>query len=86
MIEKSSVRVPAGAAGKIVFSMVYFSVLTLILKFLLHGLLFCADSYFGIRSTAVLPQWHIKGPGHSAKSAGGRLQLNTHASQECGFA
>ena len=32
----------------------------------------CADSY------SVLPQWHVKGPGHSAKSAGGRLHLNTH--------
>ena len=26
----------------------------------------------------VLPQEHVKDPGHSAKSAGGRLQLNTH--------
>ena len=59
--------------------MVYFSVLTLILKFLLHGLLFCADSYFGIRSTAVLPQWHVKDPGLSAKSASGMLQLNIPA-------
>ena len=33
---------------------------------------------FGVRSTPVLPQWHIKDPGHSAKSAGGRLHLNTH--------
>ena len=24
-------------------------------------------------------QWHIKDPGHSAKRAGGRLQLNMHA-------
>ena len=29
-------------------------------------------------STPVLPQWHIKDPGHSAKSAGGRLHLSTH--------
>ena len=35
---------------------------------------------FGVRSTPVLPQWHVKGPGHSAKSAGGRLHLNTHTS------
>ena len=21
---------------------------------------FCVDSYFGVRSTAVLPQWHVK--------------------------
>ena len=26
----------------------------------------------------MLPQWHIKDPGHSAKSAGGRLHLNMH--------
>ena len=33
---------------------------------------------FGVRSTPVLPKWHVKDPGHSAKSAGGRLHLNTH--------
>ena len=33
----------------------------------------------GVRSTPVLPQWHVKYPGHSAKSAGGRLHLNMHA-------
>ena len=26
----------------------------------------------------MLPQWQIKDLGHSAKSAGGRLHLNTH--------
>ena len=26
----------------------------------------------------MLPQWHVKGLGRSAKSAGGRLHLNTH--------
>ena len=26
----------------------------------------------------VLPQYDVKDPGHSAKGAGGRLQLNTH--------
>ena len=26
----------------------------------------------------MLPQWHLKDPDHSAKSAGGGLQLNTH--------
>ena len=26
----------------------------------------------------MLPQWHIKDPSHSAKSAGGRLHLNTN--------
>ena len=32
---------------------------------------------FGVRSTPVLPQWQVKDPDHSAKSAGGRLHLNT---------
>ena len=44
--------------------------------FFFQGLNFCVDS--GIRSTLVLSQQHIKDPGHSAKSAGGRLQQNTH--------
>ena len=26
----------------------------------------------------VLPQWHVKDPGHSANIAGGRLHLNAH--------
>ena len=26
----------------------------------------------------MLPQWHVKDPGHFAKSEGGRLHLNTH--------
>ena len=33
---------------------------------------------FGVRSNPVLPQWHIKDPGHSAKSTGGRLHLIMH--------
>ena len=33
---------------------------------------------FGVRSTPVLPQWHVKDPGHSARSAYGRLHFNTH--------
>ena len=32
---------------------------------------------FSVRSTPVLLQWHVKDPGHSAKSVGGRLHLNT---------
>ena len=32
---------------------------------------------FGVRSTPVLLQWHVKDPGHSAKSVGDRLHLNT---------
>ena len=60
MIERYWVRVPAGTAG----------------GFSSPGSAFCADSYFGIRSTPVLPQQHVKDAGHSAKSADGRLQLN----------
>ena len=33
---------------------------------------------FGVLSTPVLQQWHLKDPGHSATSAGGRLHQNTH--------
>ena len=29
---------------------------------------FCAD-FFSVCPTTVLPQWHVKDPGHSAKSA-----------------
>ena len=32
----------------------------------------------GVRSTPLLPQWHVKDLGHSTKSAGDRLHLNTH--------
>ena len=39
---------------------------------------FFADSYFGIRSTSVLPQLHVKDPGHPAKGAGGRLRIAKH--------
>ena len=43
-------------------------------------LTFCADSYsMSVPLLCSLPQWHIKDPGHSAKSAGGRLQINRHA-------
>ena len=43
----------------------------------------CADSYLvsvnpQTHTHPVLPQWHVKDPDLSAKSAGGRLQLNTH--------
>ena len=41
--------------------------------------------YFGIRSTSVLQQQHVNDPGHSAKSADGRLQLNTYAPYIRGF-
>ena len=41
----------------------------------------CADSYsvsVPPPPTPVLPQWHVKDPGHAAKSASGRLRLYTH--------
>ena len=69
MVERSRVRGPAGAVG----------------EFSSSGSTFCADSYFGDRSTPVLPRLHVKDPGHFAKSAGDRLQLNTHAPFVCAF-
>ena len=51
MIERSRVRIPAGTAG----------------EFSSPGSTFSADSDFGIRSTPVLPQLHVKNPGHSAR-------------------
>ena len=52
---------PDGSGGRIFFSRANF----------------VCSLLFGVRSTPVLPQWHVKDPGHSAKSAGGRLHLNT---------
>ena len=40
----------------------------------------CADSYSVSVPPPVLPQWLVKNPDHSAKSAGGRLHLNIHTS------
>ena len=40
-------------------------------------LTFCAD-WCDVRSTPMLLQWHVKDPGHLAKSAGGRSHLNMH--------
>ena len=54
-------------------------------EFSTPGSTFCADSFrypFHPRVTAVAR----KDLGHSAKSAGGRLQLNTHTPCVCGFA
>ena len=62
MIERLRVRIPAGAAG----------------QFSSPELTFCADSCSVSVPPPVLLQWHVKDPGHSAKSAGGRLHLNTH--------
>ena len=54
-------------------------------SFLLQGQL-SVLTYFGIHSTPMLPQQHIKDHGHSAKSAGSKLQLNMHAPYISGFA
>ena len=70
MIERSQVRIPAGVVGELSSP----------------GSTFCADSYFSIRSTPVLPQYHVKDPGHSANNAGSGLQLSMHAPYVCGFA
>ena len=65
MIEKLRVRILAGAAGE--FSSP------------LPGLILCADSYlvsipFCVTVVACKGPWSI---GHSARSAGGRLHLNS---------
>ena len=39
---------------------------------------FCADPYSVSVPIPVLPQWHVKDPGHPAESASGRLHPNTH--------
>ena len=62
VIERLRVQVPAGAAG----------------EFNSPELNFCADSYSVSVPPRVSRQWHVKDPAHSAKSACGRLHLNTH--------
>ena len=62
MIERLRVRIPAGAAG----------------EFCSPELTLRADSYSVSVPPPVLPQWHVKDPGHSAKLAGGMLHLHTH--------
>ena len=62
MIERLRVRILAGAAGEVSSPQ-----LTL-----------CVDSYSVSVPPPVLTQWHVKDPGHSAKSAGGRLHLLMH--------
>ena len=47
-------------------------------KIFVSGVNFVCWLLFGVRSTPVLPRWQVKDPGHSAKSADGRLHLNTH--------
>ena len=59
---KVASSIPGWSGGRIFFSRVNFA----------------CRHFFGVRSTHVLLQWHVKDPGHSAKSAGGRLHLNIH--------
>ena len=63
MIERLRVRIPAEAAG----------------EFSSPESTLCADSYSVFVPPSLLPQWHVKDPGHSSNSASGRLNLNTHA-------
>ena len=62
MIERLRVRIPARAAG----------------EFSSPGSTLCADSYSVSVPHLVLPQWHVKDPGYSAKCTSGRFHLNTH--------
>ena len=39
---------------------------------------------FGVRSIPMLPQWHAKYPGHSARSAGGWLHMHTSLAKQVG--
>jgi len=50
------------------------------------GSAFCADSYFGIHSTHMLPQQHVKRSKSFCQSADGRLQLDMHTPYIYGFA
>ena len=61
-IETLWVLIPTGAAG----------------EFSSPAVNFVCWLLFGVRSIHMLPQWHVKDPGHYAKSAGSRLHLNTH--------
>ena len=62
MIERLRVQIPAGVAG----------------EFSSPESTLCADSCLASITPPALLQWHVKDPGHSAKSAGGRLYLNAH--------
>ena len=62
MIGRLQVRVPAEAAG----------------EFSSPELTLCAGSYFSVRSTPLLQQWHVIDAGHAVESAVSRLHLKTH--------
>ena len=59
VIERLRVQIPAGVA----------------VDFSSPQLTLCADFQSVSVPPPVLPQWHVKDPGHSAKSVGGRLHL-----------
>ena len=46
----------------------------------------CSDSISVFVPPPCCGSRHLKDPGHSARGAGGRLQLNTYAPSVCGFA
>ena len=52
---------------------------TLMIRVMGIRLTLCIDQHilFVVRSTPVLPQWHVKDPAHSDKSAGGRFTPKT---------
>ena len=71
MTERFRVRVPVEAVG----------------EFSCPGSTFCADCYFGFRSTPrVTAVARKRSRSYCGRSAGGRLQLNTYAHDVCGFA
>ena len=69
VIERSRVLVPAEAARDFSFPRSTFVLIPISVSV----------------SPPVLPQQHVRDAAHSAESAGGRLQLKTHAPYLCGF-
>ena len=62
MTERLRVQIPAGTAG----------------EFSSPELTLYANAYSVSVPPLLLPQWHVKDPGYSARSAGGRSHLNTN--------
>ena len=77
VIERSRVRVPAGAAGD--FFLLFFFFFSFSSSFLVQYQLSVPTLISISVPLPVLPQQHAKDPGHFVKSTGGMLQLNTHA-------
>ena len=53
VIERLRVRVPAGAGGEFLSGVIF---LVFVCVFFFSEVNFCSESYFGIRSTPVVPQ------------------------------